>query len=59
MDPDHAEEEFTLEVDSELRFEIETKNRKVIVEVSTPKLFSSFYLRVRKQKLIIILYLAS
>lgn len=27
-------EEFTLEVDSELRFEIETKNRKVTVEVS-------------------------
>lgn len=26
-------EEFTLEVDSELRFEIETKNRKVVVEV--------------------------
>lgn len=27
-------EEFTLEADSELRFEIETKNRKVTVEVS-------------------------
>lgn len=27
-------EEFQLEVDSELRFEIETRNRKVIVEVS-------------------------
>lgn len=27
-------EEFTLETDSELRFEIETKNRKVTVEVS-------------------------
>lgn len=27
-------EEFTLEKDSELRFEIETKNRKVVVEVS-------------------------
>lgn len=26
-------EDFTLEVDTELRFEIETKNRKVIVEV--------------------------
>lgn len=28
-------EEFTLEVDSELRFEIEAKNSKVTVEVST------------------------
>lgn len=27
-------EEFTLEADSELRFEIETKNKKVTVEVS-------------------------
>lgn len=27
-------EEFQLEVDSELRFEIETRNKKVIVEVS-------------------------
>lgn len=27
-------QEFTLEVDSELRFEIETKNHKVTVEVS-------------------------
>lgn len=27
-------QEFLLDVDSELRFEIETKNRKVIVEVS-------------------------
>ena len=27
-------EEFHLEVDSELRFEIETRNRKVVVEVS-------------------------
>lgn len=27
-------EEFTLEVDSELRFEIETKNKEVTVEVS-------------------------
>lgn len=27
-------EEFTLEVDTELRFEIETKNKKVTVEVS-------------------------
>lgn len=26
-------EEFTLEVDSEFRFEIESKNKKVIVEV--------------------------
>lgn len=28
-------EEFTLEIDSELRFEIETKNKKVTVEVCT------------------------
>lgn len=28
-------EEFTLETDSELRFEIESKNKKVIVEVIT------------------------
>lgn len=27
-------EEFQLEQDSELRFEIETRNRKVVVEVS-------------------------
>lgn len=34
MDPDKIKvEEFVLEVDSELRFEIETKNKKVIVEV--------------------------
>lgn len=32
MDNEKAEE-FTLEVDAELRFEIETKNKKVIVEV--------------------------
>lgn len=30
-------EEFILEVDSELRFEIETRNRKVIAEVCTFK----------------------
>lgn len=31
-------EEFTLEADSELRFEIETKNKKVTVEVSVVRL---------------------
>lgn len=30
-------EEFQLEVDSELRFEIETRNRKVVVEVSVKR----------------------
>lgn len=36
MDSDSVkEEEFTLDVDSELRFEIESKNRKVVVEVSS------------------------
>lgn len=35
MDNDKSDiQEFTLEVDSELRFEIETKNKKVTVEVS-------------------------
>lgn len=29
--------EFTLDVDSELRFEIEARNKKVIVEVSVIK----------------------
>lgn len=29
--------EFTLDVDSELRFEIESRNKKVIVEVSVIK----------------------
>lgn len=34
MDSDKAKvEEFTLESESELRFEIETKNKKVTVEV--------------------------
>lgn len=34
MDSDNIkEQDFMLEADSELRFEIETKNRKVIVEV--------------------------
>lgn len=33
-------EEFTLEADSELRFEIETKNKKVTVEVSCAVLCS-------------------
>lgn len=34
MEIEHVEADFTLEPDSELRFEIEQKNRKVIVEVS-------------------------